>query len=498
MQSNIKQASIDHSPSSFQITRDELEPQVPLQGIPDEKYGYRISVNSLFSTSFFTNKETEVKNNVEMTQDPLNDHNMVEKHKIQEMAVVPNKMLHMGETQANLLKQEKPLNTGKQHDIIKMKPNINTSLNNQVVKNQNYNEPLILPSQLPHSQLLKEPEYFSVENGSTHLHSHKHQKCNDLTVLSTQVSRSELLKKPQQLSVINPNEIRTNNPPLLHYQPPSQSQDNYKDVGNFDTRLVSPRNSKDFDKATLGSPPPVLRELAPRVNLKSECTNAMTQDSHLPPESSHIPTYRNFTSQDEKSIERLSSSKLSGFSRENSSENKTSVKPELSSEKPAEFKSVQNEQESMTNPALTRKNSNVPADSLVNLNYREIPKHSTNLQTDGFSENETKEPVSARCRTVSDNTTRLDKAELQSKEGSNKDDYKKNDLPLLHCDVEDNHVQQGSFPHAPFLPNPFLSHSLLTHRQAIPSAFVYPSRVGLAGSHSGFADIAQHAGANPG
>lgn len=507
MHNNVKQPLHGHSQNSFQMPHDELEEAVSLQSMPDEKYGYRISVDSLFSTSFFTNTQTGVKNNTEMveTRDPLHENHMVENQKCQETTTdLSNQVFQMKETQQIHAKHDQLLNEAQQHDVVNpnsMKTN-NTSLNNHMVNNQKCNEKLFLSSQLPHDQLLNEAQHFDVENPSnmknnpTTLNNHllKKQKCNETTVLSNQVPHDQLLNEKQQLDVGNPNKIKTINPSLLDYQPLAPSQDTYKKDENFDARLVSPRRSKYLDKQTLGSPPPVLRNLAPHVGLQGECATALMKDPPFSLESTNTRTYRNFTDQPEDGKERLPTGKMSGFSREDKSTRSgmTSEK-EIIVNNVAQLNRVQDLQE----PSLTNTNSDVQTNSLVNPNYREIPKLSKSLKTDGFPVSETKETVSARCPTTSDKTSQLTKVELQST-SSCKGGYEKNDPPLLDGDVENNQVHRGVFPHGPFLPNPFLSHSLLTHRQAIPSAFVYPSRVGIPGSHSGFTDVAQHTGNNPG
>jgi hypothetical protein len=439
------------------------------------------------------------------TRDPLHENHMVENQKCQETTTdLSNQVFQMKETQQIHAKHDQLLNEAQQHDVVNpnsMKTN-NTSLNNHMVNNQKCNEKLFLSSQLPHDQLLNEAQHFDVENPSnmknnpTTLNNHllKKQKCNETTVLSNQVPHDQLLNEKQQLDVGNPNKIKTINPSLLDYQPLAPSQDTYKKDENFDARLVSPRRSKDLDKQTLGSPPPVLRNLAPHVGLQGECATALMKDPPFSLESTNTRTYRNFTDQPEDGKERLPTGKMSGFSREDKSTRSgmTSEK-EIIVNNVAQLNRVQDLQE----PSLTNTNSDVQTNSLVNPNYREIPKLSKSLKTDGFPVSETKETVSARCPTTSDKTSQLTKVELQST-SSCKGGYEKNDPPLLDGDVENNQVHRGVFPHGPFLPNPFLSHSLLTHRQAIPSAFVYPSRVGIPGSHSGFTDVAQHTGNNPG
>ena len=510
----VKQPFLDHSQNSFQMQRDQLEEAGSLQSMPDEKYGYRISVDSLFSTSFFTNPQTGINNKTEMveTRDQLHDNHMVKTQKCQETTVLPSQILHLKETQQSHVKRDQLLNEAQQYDVVNpntMKTN-NSSMNNHMVKNQALmnqaqNEALILSSQLPHDQLLKEARHFDVENpgnnkNNTKLNNPllKKQKCNETTVFSSQVPHVQLLNEPQQFDVVNPNKTKIDNPVLLDYQPLPHSQDTFRKDENFDTRLVSPRRLKDLDKQTLESPPPVLRNLAAHVGLES--TNALIKDPPLSLESTNTRTYRNFTDQPKDSNERLPAGKMSGFSRGDTSTR--NLKADMTSEKEivsnvAEMNRGQDLQEPLAKLSLTSTNSDAQSDSLVNLDYREIPKHSISLQTDGFPASEAKEPVSARCPTTSDKTPQLTKVELQPT-STGKEGYGKNDPPVLGGDGEDNHVHRGAFSHAPFLPNPFLGHSLLTHRQAIPSAFVYPSRVGIPGSHSGFTDVAQHTGTNPG
>ncbi|XP_046854419.1 uncharacterized protein LOC124447507 isoform X2 [Xenia sp. Carnegie-2017] len=55
-----------------------------------------------------------------------------------------------------------------------------------------------------------------------------------------------------------------------------------------------------------------------------------------------------------------------------------------------------------------------------------------------------------------------------------------------------------SFPQIPYVSNPFLRHSLLSHRPAIPSAFVFPSRVGINNGHSTLGNALAHRGNNQG
>ena len=462
-QPRAKQQILERSQNSFTIPRDQLDEAGSLPNIPDEKYGYRISVDSLFSTSFFSNPQTSVKSATSHPQH--NDHS------------AKNKKCH------------------DKSDRVK------------VVKNQKSNEELMLYNQVPHDHLLNEVQHFGAENpGNMKNNSNatqnnnplaKNQKCIETTVLSSQVAHRQLLNEPLQLDAVNSN--KTNNPPLLDYQPLTHSQDSYQKNENFDNGIVSPRRVKDPDKATLESPPPVLRNLVPHVGLQSGPVDTLIKDPSLSVEASSTRTYRNFAEQPKNGNERIPNGTMSSFSRENTTPR--SSKADVTSKKEmvnnvVELNRGQTVQEPLVSVPITKNNSDVQTESLVNLNYREIPKQSSSLQTDGFPSSESKEPVSAYCSTNSDKTSSLTKVELQPT-STDEDEYGKNNPPLIDRNVEDNHVHQGAFPHGPFLPNPFLSHSLLTHRQAIPSAFVYPSRVGLPGGHSGFTDVAQHTGANP-
>ena len=476
LQPRAKQQLLERSQNSFTIPRDHIEEAGSLPNIPDEKYGYRISVDSLFSTSFFSNPQTGVKSATEMTSHPQHNDHMAKSQKCHE----PDRT--------------------KTNDL---------TMNNQMVKNKKSNEELMLYNQLPHDHLLNEFQHFGAENPRNMKNNSiatqnnnplvKNQKCIETTVLSSQVAHTQLLNEPLQLDAVNSN--KTNNLPLLDYQPLTHSQDSCKKNEHFDNRIVSPRRLKDPDKATLGSPPPVLRNLVPHVGLQSGCANTQIKDPSLSVEASNTRTYRNFGDQPKNGNEKIANGKMSGFSREDTSPR--SSKADVISKKEMVNNVVehvvecsgQTLQEPLVNVPITKNNSDVQTESLVNLNYREIPKQSSSLQTDGFPTSESKEPVSARS-TTSDKTSSLTKVELQPA-STDEDEYGKNNPPLIDRDVEDNHVHQGAFPHGPFLHNPFLSHSLLTHRQAIPSAFVYPSRVGLPGGHSGFTDVAQHTGTNP-
>ena len=475
---------LDHSQNSFTAPPDQLEeagslPNIPdekyVPSIPDEKYGYRISVDSLFSTSFFSNPQTGVKSTAETaeTRNPQHNNHMAKNQKCQE---------------PNMMRTE------------------NSAMNSHMVKNQKGNEALILynqlphnHNQLPHNQILNDVQQLgagnpcNMKNNTSATQNHllaKNQKCIETTVLSSQVAHGQLLNEPPQFDAVNPNKI--NNPSLLDYQPLPHSQDSFKKNENFDTRLVSPRRVTDPNKATLESPPPVIRNLVPHVGVQSACADTLIQDPSLSLKTSSTRTYRNFTDQPKNGNERLPNGKMTGLNRDDTSPR--SLKADVTSDNKMMNNVVElnRGQEASVNVSITKNSSNdVQTESLVNVNYREISKLSSSLQTDGFPTSESKEP--GRCPTTSEKTPPSTKVA-----STGEDVHGKNEPPLLGRDVEDSHVHQGTFPHGPFLPNPFLSHSLLTHRQAIPSAFVYPSRVGLPGSHSGFTDVAQHTNTNPG
>ena len=481
---NVKQPLRDHPQNYFQTPHEQLEEAVSYQNVPDEKYGYRISVDSLFSTSFFTNQDTDGNNKAELMENSKNQ-------QCQDTTVVGNQVLAK-KTQQNKINHDLLLNKTQQYDIenedVRIKANT-ASTDSLMFRNETCNETLVLPSQLPHDQVRNKAKNSDAENpnnvkNNTKLNNHVLKKCNEANVLSGQVQHSQLLNEEQQLD--NPSNIKTNNPSFLNYQSLSEPQDTYKNDKNFDNHLVSPKRLNDHhDKPILESPPPVLRNLAPHASLESKCSTVFMKEPPFSLETANTRTYRNFSGQPEKGVERLRAGKMSGFSTENNAQEKENNMAQLGR--------AQGLQEPMEKLSLTKTNSDVQTDTLVNLNYREIPKHSMGLPADGFSASETKKAVSGRCPTISDKTSPLTKVQSTNKKG-----YEKNEPPLLERDAEENHLHQGAFPHGPFLPNPFLSHSLLTHRQAIPSAFVYPSRVGIPGSHSSFTDVGPHTGTNPG
>lgn len=477
---NVKQPLLEHPPNYFQTSHEQLEEAVSYQNVPDEKYGYRISVDSLFSTSFFTNPDTDGNKNAEMMGTMKNQ-------QCQETTVVSNQVL-ANKTQQNKTKNELLLNKTHcdvENDDGRIKANT-TSPDSLVFKTEKCNEKLVLANQLPRDQLTNKANAenpSNIKSSNSTMNNHVLKKCNETTVLSSQVHHSQILNEAQ-FDVINSSTIKNSNPSLLDYQLLSEPRDTYKNDKNFDPHLVSPRRLNDHhEKSILESPPPVLRNLGPHVSLESKCPTVFMKDPPFSLETANTRSYRGFTGQSENGVERLPAGKMSGYSREgNAKENENDV---------AQFSCAKGLKEPMENLSLTKTSSNVQADSLVNVNYREIPKQSMSLQADGFSASETKKPVSARCQNTSDKTSQLTK--VQSKEG-----YEKNDPPLLEGDAEGSHLHQGTFPPGPFLANPFLSHSLLTHRQAIPSAFVYPSRVGIPGSHSSFTDVSPHTGTTPG
>ena len=439
LRGSMKEPSNDLDQNSFQMPLEQSEEApVSTQVMPDEKYGYRISVDSLFSTSFFTNPQAGVKK--EETRDPQRDSHMVVNQASQEITVPQSQERH-GQLSDN--KQRFDVTTS---NVVTTN---NTPLGNHVVKN------------------------------------------HDAPTLDRMLNA-------RQFNVVSSPEIKTANPSLFAYHPLSA-----QDKKGENSHLVPPLCSRDGGKPTLGSPPPVVRNLAPRVNPGN--APVLMKDESLSLGSVDPRKYRGFPNQTEEVAvdERPPTGKMSALyrkedGREDGSVNARNIKVDVVPEK------VENNiahlshalEEPMSKLSLVQTNSDIQTDSLVNLNYREIPKHTMNLPSNCSVPDETKEAIVTSCPTTTEKTTLLTKGKLPTST-ADKEYEKLNDPPSLTGDIESSHVHGGPFPQGPFLPNPFLSHSLLTHRQAIPSAFVYPSRVGIPGSHSGFTDVTRHSGTNP-
>ncbi|XP_028405520.1 uncharacterized protein LOC114528122 [Dendronephthya gigantea] len=438
LRGNMKEPLDDHQ-NSYPMPREQPEEAaVPVQAMSDEKYGYRISVDSLFSTSFFTNPQSDVKKKEEI-RDPQRDSHMVTNRTSQETTIPPQSQERHGQVLDN--KQRFEVTSSN-------KMMTNTSLGNHMVKN------------------------------------------HDTPALDRMLNA-------KQFNVVSSPE--TANPSLFVYHPLTA-----QDKKNENSNLVSPLSSKDGNKPTLGSPPHVVRNLAPRVNLGN--APVLLKDESLSLGSVNPRKYRGFLDQTENVADEkpptgaMSSLYRRADGREDGSMDTRNLKADMAPEKVE--KNISRLSHSLEEPvskcSLAQTNSDIQTDSLVNLNYREIPKHSMDLPSNCSAADETKEPiVITSCPTTNEKTSLLTKGGLQTATNE-KEDYKKlSDPPSLTGDIESNHVPGGPFHQGPIFPNPFLGHSLLTHRQAIPSAFVYPSRVGIPGSHSGFTDVARHTGTNP-
>lgn len=476
VQENVKEPLCGHSQDSFQIQRSELEEAASLPSVPDEKYGYRISVDSLFSTSFFKSPQTDIKDEIAGTSDSLHANHVFEKPKDSETLELSNQVFHMNEAQQGHRNQFLNPQFVQQCAI---NPS-NTLKNISMVKNEKRNEALFVPNKLQQDQLINGAQPLTLANPKTvALNNHlvENQKFNEATVLANSVPQH--LNEPQQFDAGIPR-TKMYNPPLLDYQQLAHSQSTFMKDENID---VSPRGSKD--QPTLGSPPTVLR------TFNENPANLVTNTSFSVDNSITRPCV-NFTEQPKDGKEKIPAVKMSEFTRDDSS---SCLGADVKTKKEVVNDEAQlDNAQPMAKPEVIKTNPDAEAEALVNRNYREIPKQPASLQTNRFPAHETNK--NASCSTAANNLSQSTNVELRDPPKiSGKESYRKSEPLLMNEAIEENQLHQGTFPHAPFLPNPFLGHSLLTHRQAIPSAFVFPSRVGLPGGHSGFTDVA---GNNPG
>ena len=276
----------------------------------------------------------------------------------------------------------------------------------------------------------------------------------------------------------------------------------FEQIENYDVRVVSPRSkSKKANESShstshgsggkfnLTSPRNELLRKSNQCEVESECQTELVNDIPFGSQDINAETYKIISNHVEDSFCNggVQNNSLTLFS----STKRDIVKGKeptnsIQQLKPNEMLKDSEKQQGKNRSGMHTSSSTDRHD----INSRELP---TSLYPCAQ-----KEDITPAYTASTNNTSHYTETQLHpSSTEMDKDTFEKQNKGSIHDDDEEMQVHQATFSQGPYMPNPFLGHSLLTHRHAIPSAFVYPSRVGIPGSHSGFNDVGQHAGTSP-
>ena len=395
-----------------------------------DKYGYRISVDSLFSTSFFPSSQfnPKVNKDIEVETEDLYRNHKSDCGKIGEIREISGQApaLNPGGNKSGYSLQDIPESSQIKADVA-VKPNINQTKSASFLAHDSSLESSVLKAHAP----------------------------------------------------------------------------DYEHARNYDIRIISPRSgaekvneSSHFSEQHKFNSSSPRNELLHKSNcdVQSECIPELISDPPFASPDIKLQTYKHLSDKVEDSFSQrdVESDKLTLLTSVESSE------IDAVTEKDTSFSTQQlNHGKVLNHPDRGKASkSEMHSSTLPSINYDDVPNHCTQLQTEVYTSS--REGDTTITLPVTINKTLLyTETQLHSSRSEKDKQLPEKNEATTRSDGDDTQVHRPTFSQVPYMPNPFLGHSLLTHRHAIPSAFVYPSRVGIPGSHSGFNEIGQHSGTSP-